>query len=113
MPSIHVKYPDGREARIDPRGDGSRRVLIGTSDQCQIRLQGECVLPIHAYLACRSNHYGLLLAPGARVLCNGHEVTNERSPGDDHDLDHFQWVRRDQFVVELAGATITVHHVCG
>jgi hypothetical protein len=112
MPSIFVKYPDGSEASIDPRGDASRRVLIGSSDQCQIRLQGEGILPIHAYLARRSNHYYLLLAPGATVLCNGHEVTNERSPEEDRDLDHFEMVRRDRFVVKLAGAAITVHDVC-
>jgi len=69
MPSVSVRYADGSHAEIEPRGDGSGRVLIGSSDQCQIRLQGEGVLPVHAYLAGRSNHYGLLLAPGASVLC--------------------------------------------
>jgi hypothetical protein len=113
MPEISVRYADGSEAEIDPRGDGSGRVLIGSSDQCQIRLQGEGVLPVHAYLAGGSNHYGLLLAPGARVLCKGIELANEDSPTDDLNLARFRWVMRDRFTIELAGATITVRHFCG
>src|SRR5262245_14023834 len=108
MASIFVRYPDGSEAEIDPDGDESGRVLIGSSDQCQIRLQGEGVLPVHAYLAGRSCHYGLLLAPGAKLTWNGLEVGNEDAPTDEPDLARFRWALRDRFTVELAGAVITV-----
>jgi hypothetical protein len=113
MARIFVRYSDGSEAEIDSDGDESERVLIGSSDQCQIRLQGEGILPVHAYLAGRSYHYGLLLAPGAKVNWNGLEVGNEDSLTDNPDLARFRWTLWDRFTVELAGAIITVHHIGG
>jgi len=113
MAHITVRYPDGTETEINPNRDYLRPVLIGSSEQCQIQVRGEGVLPIHAYLAPRSNHYGLLLAPGAAVLYNGRELSNDAPPTDGGDLDHFRWVLRDKFAFELAGAVITVRHSGG
>ena len=112
METIAVTFPDGRRADIDPRGDGSSRVLIGTAERCQIRLAGTDLLPVHAYLAGRGNHYWLYLAPGAKCICNGRELSHagDGPASGEPDLDRFeQQAARDRFRIEVGGAVIVFH----
>ena len=95
----------GGDVTIEVEFDENGRLLIGSSDECRVQIPG--LLPIHAYLAARSNHVALYIAPGARVTCRGQEIVND-VPDEGGGLERYLWVARDSIGLELAGVSFTV-----
>src|SRR5262249_24782072 len=103
MPTIIIPRPEG-DVVITMGYDESGRLLLGSSDNCQVQIPG--LQPVHAYLAAKSDHVDLFLAPGAKIVCDGREVWAEPLPIERFSLEQFRLVGRDFNFVYIGGVRV-------
>jgi hypothetical protein len=103
MPTLSIPRPEG-DVTVEIGYDEYGRLLIGSSENCHIQIPG--LRPVHAYLAEKSDHVDLFLAPGEGLVCNGREVRADPVPFERVLLEQYCMVARSPILVEIGGVRV-------